>query len=223
MIANSNIIRRWDNKWKDSALKHYQDLRSEYKYEIKPHSAFTVLAILATTGPFSLLSSVRFENVYGQHLLVLLMGLQAIICITLYFVAYYHWRVFISLRHAGINTDNNIFFPESAGRYRKVSFYIAVALDSIRMIHSHLNPEDIRQKMRRLKFQLRSEYYHDVGLAILDSIVLSIIFVELARILFPQTFTWSSKKHAAIVIVASLIISTFKIVILYSTSGHGIF
>jgi hypothetical protein len=77
--------------------------------------------------------------------------------------------------------------------------------------------------MKKLKYQLRSEYYHDTGIAILESIVFSILFIELIRIVFPNTFSWTDKKHALFVILMSLAISSFKVFALNLSSGHGVF
>ena len=222
MTDNANIFIHWDTKLAAYTLKHYHDLRSEYKQVIKPHSLITILALFGTSGLFGFMSDIRFENAYGQSFIVILKGITGIFCIAAYIAAYYHWRVFWTLRKEGVNSDKNLFFSESAGRYRKIVFYIALALDIVRRIQSYLHPEEVRQQLRRLKYQLRSEYYHDVGIAVLDSIVLSILFIELMRIIYPGTFSWSDKKHIVVVIVMSLAISSFKIFALNLTSGHGV-
>lgn len=222
MTTNSNIVTLWDKKLIAYTLKHYQDLRSEHNQEIKPHSLITVFALFGTSFLLGFMSDVMFKNVYGQGFIVVLRGLMGAVCIAAYFAAFYHWRVLWTLRKEGVNTDKNLFFAESAGRERKIVFYIALALDIVRRIQSHLHPEEIGQQLRRLKYQLRSEYYHDVGIAVLDSIVLSILFIEFIRIIYPGSFSWSDKKHIVAVSLMSLAISSFKIFALNLTSGHGV-
>ena len=222
MTINSNIITLWDKKLIAYTLKHYQALRSEHNQGIKPHSLITILALFGTSFLLSFMSDVMFENVYGQGFIVVLRGLMGAVCIVAYFAAFYHWRVLWILRKDGIDTDKNLFFAESAGRSRKSVFYIVLALDIVRRIQSYLHPEEIGQQMRRLKYQLRSEYYHDVGIAVLDSIILSILFIEFMRIIYPGSFSWSDKKHIVVVSLMPLAISSFKIFALNLTSGHGV-
>lgn len=204
-----------------ASMKQYQDIQKEYK--IKPHSALTVLAVCAAVGPFSLLRSITYENPYAQTFLVVFKTIMAVLFVAFFVAAFYHYRVFFNLRKEGINADRNLFFAESASSFRKIAFYISFALDSIRSVQSYIHPEDITQRMKRLKYQLRSEYYHDVDIAILESAVLSILFVEVMRIVFPSTFGWSDKKHWTIVISATFIISAFKVFVLKMSSGHGVF
>ena len=217
------ILSRWNDKLTSYTLKADHDMRAAYGHDVKSHSIITVFAIFVTYGLFGLFSHIRFDHPYLQTFIFALQALLAIFCITLYAIAIYHWRLFFRLRRDGHNKDKNLFFAESAGLYRKIAFYIALAIDSVRQIQSHIYPEDIGQRMRRLKFQLRSEYYHDIGIAILESIILSILFIEFMRIIFPNTFSWSDKKHAVVVILISLAISSFKVFALNLTSGHGVF
>jgi len=223
MTPNTNIIVHWHEKLLASTRKQYQDIQTQYANKIKPHSAITVMAGFATVGPFSLLRGIAYDNLYGQTFLIVLKTSMAILCVALYVAAFYHWRVFFELRRQGISTDKNFFFAESAGLNRKIFFYIALLIDSVRSIQTYIHYEDVGQRMRRLKYQLRSDYYHNTGIAILESTVLAVLFIELMRIIFPGTFNWSDKKHLWVVVLISTSIFTLRILSLNLSSGHGVF
>ncbi len=216
-----DIIRHIDDKMLTFTLKRYQGLQSEHGNAIKPHSFITVIAILVTVAPP--LSGIGFENAYGQGFIDVLKVLMIAVCIALYYIGLYSWRVFFRLKSDGINNDRNLFFAESAGPYRKLAFYISFAIDFTRRIQANLHPEAIEQRMRRLKYQFRAEYYQDAGAAILESIVLSILLVEIIRIILPGTVIWSDKKHALAVIIMSVSMSSFRVFFLSLASGHGVF
>jgi hypothetical protein len=213
------ILGQLDRKFLASARNRY--LQSKYR-EFKPHSGSTVIAIIFTHLFFNLLSGIRFEHESGQSFFFIYKGLLALLSIGAYVFAFYYWRVFFSLRREGVNADRNLFFAESAGLYRKVVFYVTLVPWLIRTIYSHFHPTIVDQEMKRLKYQLPSEYYHEVGLTVFDNIVFSILFVEFLRILLPQTFTWNNKKHMAAVISIAFVLSAVRAIVLNFTRWHGV-
>jgi hypothetical protein len=198
-------------------------MQTQYTNKIKPHSTITAMAYFATVGSVSLLRGLTYNNIYGQTFLIMLKTSMAVLCVAIYVAAVYHWRVFFELRRQGVNTDKNFFFAESAGLYRKIFFYISLLIDYVRIIQNYIHYENIGQHMRRLKYQLRSEYYHNIGIAIMESTVLAILFIELMRLIFPGTFNWGDKKHFWVVALIAVSLSTLKILSLNSSSGHGVF
>jgi len=221
MKTNLNLIRQLDKKLLASARNQY--LQSKYR-EFKPHSGSTVIAIIFTNLFFNLLSGIRFEHESEQGFIFVMIykGLLVLLTIGASAVAFYYWRVFFTLRKEGINTDKNVFFSESAGLYRKVVFYVTLVPWFIRTIYSHLYPVIIEQEMKRLKYQLHTEYYHEVSLTVFDNIIFSILFVEFLRILVPKTATWNNKKHVAAVISMTFVLSAIRAIALNITRGHGV-
>ncbi len=89
-------------------------------------------------------------------------------------------------------------------------------------IRAHLYPEDTGWQISKLQYQLRVDFYRYAGITVLESIMLSILLVELSRIIFPGTLSWSNGKHTAVVILTSFAISAVRVAALNSISGHGI-
>lgn len=217
MKTSLNVIKRWDKKILSSARERY--LQSTNR-ALKPHSGITVLAIFAIYLFSDFLSGIKFEHESYHDLVIVFKVLLALIFVILCIFSFYYWRVFFNLRREGINTDNNLFFAESAGLYRKIFFYASTVFWLIRTIHSHIYPVYIEQEMKRLKYQLRSDYYYDVGLTVLDNFIFSILFVELLRILLPRTYSWNNKKHIAVVVLMSFVLSAFRLLALSFAGGH---
>lgn len=221
MRIKYNILGQLDGHFVASARNWFMRLKDR---EFKLHSGSTVIALIATYLFFNLLSGLRFEHEARQGLIfvVVYKGLLALLSIGAYAAAFYSWRVFFALRREGINTDKNIFFSESAGFYRKVVFYCALVLWFMRTIYSHLHPMIIEQEMKRLKYQLPAEYYREVGRSVIESIVFSILVVELLRIILPQSSKWDNKKHIAVVVSMSFVLSAVRAIALNITRGHGV-
>jgi hypothetical protein len=221
MKINFNIFGRLDGHFVASARNWY--LQSKY-HEFKPHAGSTVIAFISTYLFFSLLSGLRFEHESSQGpiFVIIYKGLLALLSMGAYAVAFYCWRAFFTLRREGINADKNIFFSESAGLYRKVVFYVALVPWFVRTICSQLHPMIIEQEMKRVKYQLHSEYYREIGLSVFESVVFSILFVELLRIILPQSSTWNNKKHIAVVMSMSFVLSAVRAIALNITRGHGV-
>jgi hypothetical protein len=223
MTSISNVIGRLDKKLTAYALDQYQDRNSANTHGLKPHSIITTITgagLLVALGTFF---QITFDNAYGHGFMILFKSVLVIFFIAISIATFYQWRVLFSLRRAGLNADKNLFFNESTGIYRKAAFYIALTFNIITTIHSRLYPEDLGQHLRRLKFQLRSEYYHDASILIIDSILFSILWIEVMRISFAGPSTWSNKKAAAVLILSSFSFSGIRVFFLSLASGHGIF
>lgn len=223
MTPPSNIVRRIDNKLMNVANDRFSRALSRLEHDVKPHSAFTVMGIMFATAMLTILSGIRFEHEYAQanYLSYVYKILLGLLSLGAFAVAFYFWRVFFLLRREGKNNDKNLFFAESAGRNRKIVFYSALPLWLIRAIYGYLNPVIIEQEVKKIKYQFYSGYIREVGITAFDNIVFSILFVELMRILVPQTRRWTDKKHFAVVFALSLVITAIKAIALNVTRGHG--
>jgi len=212
MKLNSNIILRWHRTLSDSIRTTYTSPKVN---GIKPHSFFTVLAALSTDLFLFMMKSMTFQN---KYLIVFGIAYQTV-CILmisgLYIYAFYCWKVYLNLRRENIIKDNNLFFSESAGLYRKTLFYFALASQYILELRSHPDFGEIR-------YQLRVDFYREAGITILESAIFSILIIELSRILFPKTFSWSNKTHYAVVIITAIAMSGLRVAALNFASGHGI-
>ena len=206
------------------ASNQFNLMLSRLQHDAKPHSAFTVMGIMLATAMLTIMSGIRFEHEYAQanYLSYVYKILLGLLSLGAFAVAFYFWRVFFSLRREGKNNDKNLFFAESARRNRKLVFYFALPLWFIRVIYGYLNPVIIEQEMKKIKYPFYSDYIREVGLAAFDNIVYSILFVELMRILVPQTRRWTDNKHFAVVFAFSLVITAIKAIALNITRGHGI-
>ena len=189
---------------------------------MKPHSVFTILAILAADSAPIIFNSMRYQDKYFQAFSLIYKAAYISVTMWLSLYALYCWSVYINLRRTGSNQDKNLFFAESARFYRKVLFYIALVPLFMIDIHSRLHPKSIAEQMNKLRYQLRSDFYRDAALAVLETIMLSIVLVELSRLLFPKTSAWSDKKHAAVVIATAVVLSGLRVTALKFASGHGI-
>jgi len=219
MESNLNILRKWNSKLGDS-------IRASYTNPIivgsKPHSVFTILAIFMTDTASIFINSINYQNTYLQTLALIYKSAYFFALICLWIYALYCWQVYLKLRREGRIKDKNIFFSESAEIYRKSIFYLALVPEIILNVSSRLNPENTSEQMNKLRYQLRSEFYREAGIDILKTIIFSILIVELSRLLFPKTLSWSNKTHAAVVIVTSIVLSCLRIAALNFASGHGI-
>ena len=196
---------------------------SKLQHEVKPHSAFTVMGIMFATAMLTIMSGIHFEHEYAQANLLSYVYkiLLALLSLGAFAVAFYFWRVFIILRKEGKNNDKNLFFSESAGQYRKMIFYLALVPWFLRTIYVYLNPVIIEQEMLKIKYQFYSDYIRELGITSFDNIIFSILFIELMRILVPQTYKWTDKKHFAGVFALTFVTTTIKAIALNITRGHG--
>lgn len=216
---NSNIILKWHRKLNDSIHATYTSPKVS---GIKTHSVFTILAIFLTDTAPMFFNSMNYQNKYFQTFALIFKAAYILAIIWVYIYAFFCWRVYLNLRREGRTNDKNIFFAESAGVYRKVIFYLALVPELIIDLNSHLHPNQTAQQMDRLRYQLRSEFYREAGIDVLKTIIFSILIVELSRLLFPKTFSWSSRTHAAVVIVTAIVLSCLRVTALNFASGHGI-
>jgi hypothetical protein len=223
MTPHSNIIKRIDSKLMNVAHDRFARAVLKLKPEAKPHSAFTVMGIMFATAMFTILSGIRFEHEYAQTILLthIYKSLLALLSLGALAVAVYFWRVFFLLRREGKNSDKNIFFSESAGQNRKIVFYLALVPWFIRVIYDYLNPVIIEQEIKKIKYQFYSDYIREVGITSFDDIIFSILFVELMRILVPQTHKWTDKRHFAVVLALAFVMTAPKAIALNITRGHG--
>ena len=223
MTPPSNIIRRIDNKLMNVANDQFARALSKLKHEVKPHSALTVMGIMFATAMLTIMSGIRFEHEYAQAnvLSYVYKILLALSSLGAFAGAFYFWRVFFILRREGKNNDKNLFFAESAGQNRIIVFYLALVAWFLRTIYVYLNPLIIEQEMKKINYQFYSDYIRELGITFIDNIVFSILFVELMRILVPQTYKWTDKKHFALVFALTLVITTLKAIALNITRGHG--
>jgi hypothetical protein len=219
MKLNSNIILKWHHKLNDSIHATYTSPKAS---GMKPHSFFTILAIFMTDTAPVFFNSMNYQTKYFQTFALIYKSayLLAIICLCIY--AIYCWKVYLNLRREGRTNDKNIFFAESAGICRKVIFYLALVPELIINFSSRLHPENTAQQMDRLRYQLQSEFYREAGIDVLKTIIFSILIVELSRLLFPKTFSWSNRTHVAVVIVTAIVLSCLRVTALNFASGHGI-
>ena len=223
MTIPSNIFRRVDSKLMDVARGRFDQASTKFGREAKPHAAFTVMGIMLTTALFTFMSGIRFEREYEQTVILtrIYQGLLAVLSLGAFAVAIYFWRVYLAMRQEGKNSDINLFFAESASLNRKIVFYVALVPWLIRSIYSYLNPIIIEQEMKRLKYRFYSDYLREVGITVFDNIIFSILFVELIRILIPQTSKWNNIKHFVAVVALLLVNTTIRAIALNITRGHG--
>lgn len=212
MTAIITIIKTWDSKLTAAIRERY--IHPEVP-GIKPHSLFTVLAALSTDLLPFMMNVMTFQNKYLYVFGIIYKTVCILMILGLYVYAFYCWTVFLKLRRKHMNKDKNLFFSESATFYRKSAFYVALALSVILKFRSKPHFEEIR-------FQLRAAFYREAGITILDSIIFSILLVELSRNLFPKTFPWSNRTHYAVLIMTAVVMSCLRVVALNFASGHGI-
>ncbi len=216
-MDNTSIFSKLDNKLTTYIRNQY--LQSNKKADFKTHSFLTVGAIFLTDW---FLTFKGFQFQYLEDFIILYRGALVFFFLAFYVSAFYQWRVLFGLRRDGNNTDKNLFFAESAGLYRKIVFYIALVPWFIMKSYSHFQTEDIERGMEGLKYALRADFYREAGFVVFESIIFSIILVELLRIFIIRTFSWSNKMHFAIVITISISLSGLRVFLLKLVSGHGI-
>ena len=212
MGLNTNFIRELDSKLLDSIRARYTNPKI---LGTKPHSIFTVLALILTKSMPVYFMSMHHQNVYFHNFALIFNGACTTGLIGLYIYAFYCWRVYLDLRNTHINTDKNMFFAESTGLYRKFLFYPALATEIILKFFP-------RPDFDQIRYQLRADFYHETWIIIFDSVAWSILIIELSRILFSNTFSWSDKKHYGVVIVTAAVMSGLQVAALNFASGHGI-
>jgi hypothetical protein len=75
---------------------------------------------------------------------------------------------------------------------------------------------------RDMRYMLKAEFYLIVLLNALERVLLTVIFLEICRILFRSAAKWSNKKHLLLVILISIIFIILSTIGLKIGSGHGI-
>ena len=202
------IIRKIDNKLMELITKH----RSSQDNVFKPRSFITIFAFMFSYFAITFLEDI--STIFPKILIICFLSFGLVCAV----MATYEWRYFFSLRKKGLNQDRNYFFEESAGKYRKIAFYISLLIFILLGIFKVGNIKSID-----LKYILRSDFYQILSLNILRYVFWTIVLVELVRILFPSAAKWSNRKHLLVVILLSLTFSVLQFITLKILSGHGIF
>lgn len=124
------------------------------------------------------------------------------------------------MRKEGVIPDKNIFSAESAGVYRKIIFYIALIPYFIHIIHSRFAPAgEYHETINIWRYASLSDVYREAGLTVFYNMIDFIIFAECLRFFY----AWSNKKHIAVVLLATVLLSAFQLLVRYAISGHGMF
>jgi hypothetical protein len=211
-----NIFRQLDDKLISFVRGHFPDPTE--KKDIKPHSIITVIAIFFSTSslsPFFWSEDSNLQTFFFLYRLAF-----ALFCLILYVSVFYSWRVYFILRKEGISSHKNMFFAESAGLFRKLVFYIALLPYFINVAHYRFAPaREYHETVNTWRYASLSVVYHEASLTLFYNLVFLIITVECLRLIY----TWSNKKHLAIVLLITTILSAFQLMVRYFISGHGMF
>jgi hypothetical protein len=165
--------------------------------------------IIISIAALSLICSSLEEKAVGFKIFL------SVLCLLVSIYALYCWRVFFILKKEGINPEEPLFFTKSANLFRKGLFLFSII--------SFLLEKKIRQYTSTdVRYALRADFYRMAVIEIILSFFMAVIFVEIARILFPTTSSWSQRKHYAVVLIVTLIVSVLRIISLNIISGHGI-
>ena len=200
--------------------KHYrQNLNDPTPYKF--HSIATIVAVglsINSISPFFYNGYDTFGNFFTAFRVI-----YALLITALYINAYYEWRVFFELRKEGMISDKNLFFSESANLKRKIAFYIALVIDTIHTLRSHLIPSDFQGTLKKARFATRTDFIQDAGQTFVINLAFAIITVECLRLLYNKSFSWSDRKHLTIVSLITITMSFIQLFIRYYFSGHGMF
>ena len=200
--------------------KHYrQNLNDPSPYKF--HSISTIVAVslsINSISPFFYNGYDEFGNFFTAFRLVYALFLTA-----LYINTYYDWRVFFELKKDGVISDKNLFFSESANLPRKIAFYIALVLDTIHTLRSHLIPSDFQETLKKVRFATRADFIQDAGQTFVINLAFAIIALECLRLLYNKSFSWSDRKHLTVVSLITITISFIQLFLRYYLSGHGMF
>jgi hypothetical protein len=147
----------------------------------------------------------------------------ALFLIALYVNAAYSWRIFFELKKEGVISDKNLFFSESANLLRKITFYVALVLDTIHTLRSNVIPRNYQETVLKIRFATRAEFTQDAGQTLIYNLAFAIIAVECLRLLYSKSFSWSNRKHLAVVSLIAIIFSIIQLFFRYYFSGHGMF
>lgn len=199
------IIRSLDNKIVELITRKFHSSDENFK-----HRSF--LTVLAIGVPHSVLT--LHKDMAGTLSRLFIIG-SVVFGVVVSVVAIYEWRYFFSLRRSGLNHDRNYFFEESAGKYRKLAFYVCfVALMMMELFNIGASKD--------LRYIFKTDFYFLVGLNILKDVLNVVVILELLRSFIPSAAAWSNRKHLILIISLSLllsIVSTIGLVL----RGHSIF
>ncbi len=198
---------------------YLKNLQAPTPYKL--HSISTIVAVglsINSISPFFYNGYDTFGDWFTVYRLV-----YGLFLIALYANAIYFWRVFFELNKDGMISVKNFFFSESANLLRKITFYVALVLDTIHTFRSDVIPRDYRDTVLKARFATRAEFIQDAGLTLIYNLAFAIIAVECLRLLYIKSFSWSNRKHLAIVSLIAIIISVIQVFFRYYFSGHGMF
>jgi hypothetical protein len=152
-----------------------------------------------------MLSSIAIIAIIGSLIFGIMISIAAL----------YEWRHFFSLRRRGLNHDQNLFFEESAGKYRKLAFYVCLpSLVVMELFHIGASKD--------LRYLFKADFYLLLGVTIFKDVLGMVVSIELLRIGIPSAAMWSNRKHLALVISFSVLVSVLSAIGL-GLRGHSIF
>lgn len=213
----SIIFRQLDETIIKFVRGHYPK-PSEQK-DIKPHSIITIIAIFFSTSslsPFFWVDETHnLQTFFAAYRIVF-----AFFCLALYIFAYYAWRIYFMMRKEGVISDKNVFFSESAGLYRKIVFYAALIPYFANKAYYRFAPAaEYHETINKWRYASLPDLFHEAGTTFFQNAIFLIVTVECLRLIY----TWSNRKHAAVVVLITVFLSAFQLAVRYSISGHGMF
>ena len=213
-------LKKADDRILSFVRKHYrQNLNAATPYKLHSISTFVAVGLsINSISPFFYNGYDTFGSLFSAFRVV-----YALFLLALYINTYYYWRVFFELRKEGVIPDKNLFFSESANLPRKITFYLALVIDTIHILRYHVIPTDLQGPLRKIRFATRAEFIQDAGQTFFYNLVFAIITVECVRLMYSKSFTWSNAKHIAIVMLSTVIFSIVQLFSRYYFSGHGMF
>lgn|SRR5574337_351969 len=213
-------LKKADDRILSFVRKHFrQNLNAPTPYKL--HSISTIVAVgltINSISPFFYNGYDTFGNFFTAFRVV-----YALFLIALYINTYYYWRVFFELKKEGVVSDKNLFFSESANLQRKITFFLALVIDTIHILRSQVIPTDLQGTLRKIRFATRAEFIQDAGQTIFHNLIFAIIVVECVRLMYSKSFSWTNAKHFRIVALITIIFSVVQLFFRYYFSGHGMF
>jgi hypothetical protein len=213
-------LRKADNRFLSYVRKGYQkNSNAATPYKLHSISAIVTVGLsINSISPFFYNGYETFGNLFTAFQVVF-----ALFLVALYITSYYYWRVFFELRKEGVILDKNLFFPESANLPRKIAFYVALAINTIHTLRSHVIPADFQETLKKARFATRTDFIQDAGQTFVINLTFAIIAIECLRLLYNKSFSWSNRKHLTIVSLIAVVLSAIQLFFRYYFSGHGIF
>lgn len=211
-------LKKADDRILSIVRKHFrQHLNAPTPYKL--HSISTIVAVGLTINSISPF----FYNGYDAFgiFFTAFRVVYALFLIALYINTYYYWRAFFELKKEGVVSDKNLFFSESANLQRKITFFLALVIDTIHILRSQVIPTDLQGTLRKIRFATRAEFIQDAGQTIFYNLIFAIIAVECVRLMYSKSFSWTNAKHFRIVALITIILSVVQLFSRYYFSGHG--